>query len=230
AIALPAISQTPQVVRDWRAWVALDVDPAGQVVNVVLPSQIPEAIGNQAHEVMSHWRFRPARSHDQAVGAKTYAMVHLQVVRRDEGHFGLQVVYVSNGPRLHPTTVPFPPLTQINSAHGDLLIEAVVRPDGHIGEVQVVESHFTSHDRLIREAASHAVQQWTADPESVGGRPVATRIQLPITLCHGQGSTCDELQPELKLWRHPAAMQTPTPDEAVALDSPLEPISTQSGG
>jgi TonB family protein len=233
SVALPAVGQAPQVVREWNAQVALDVDRTGQVVQAVLPDRFPEAVTRPAREVMAHWRFKPAMSRGHAAGARTYAVVKLQVVTRDAGQFGLRVLYTANGPRLHPTVAPIPPIREVNSAQGDMLVEAVVRPDGHIDHVQVVESHFNSHTHLFKEAASQAISQWRADPEYVDGHPVATRVQIPITLCHGKDGKCEQPQPELKLWRRPTAgpaMAAPASGQAVALDSPLEPLSMQSGG
>jgi hypothetical protein len=217
-----------QIVREWQAQAALDVDAAGQVVAVAFPDTIPETLAKPAREVMGHWRFKPAEAGGHAVGAKTWANVSLQVVKRDPAGFSLMVVYKSNGPRLRPTVAPVPP--GAGDTAGALLVEAVVRPDGHLDQVKVVESHFASRDHLFVQAAEQGVRQWLGDPEYVDGRPVATRVQIPVMVC--APAACERYASQLKLWHRPghAALSTPTPGESVALNSALEPVSVQPGG
>lgn len=233
-VALSPIAQSQEVVRQWDAQAALDVNSAGQVANVTLLQEFPEAIAKPAREVMTHWRFKPVLKDGHAVGARTYVFVKLEVVRRDQATFGLEVLYGSNGPRLRPTISPFPePGEVLATSGGAMLIEAVVRPDGHIDQVHVVESHFANQPHLFSQSAAQAVKQWLADPEYVDGTAVATRIQIPITLCSIPKKNCGNYRSQLKSW-HPRvsldAPLSPDTDQSVALNSPLEPLSVQPGG
>lgn len=228
------IAHSQEVVRQWNAQAALDVDPAGQVAKVTLLQAFPEAIAKPAREVMAHWRFKPVLKDGRAVDARTYAFVRLEVVKRDGTTFGLKVVYGSNGPRLHPTVSPFPnPGEVLATSGGAVLIEAVVQPDGHIGQAKVIESHFANQGHLFAQSAAQAVKQWRADPEYVDGSAIATRIQIPITLCGIGKDSCKNYRPQLKSWRPPSplhAMPAPDSDQSVALNSPIEPLSVQPGG
>lgn len=233
-LALAPVAQAQEIEREWPAQVALDVDPAGQVVAAKLPADIPDALVKAANEVMSRWRFKPVQRDGHAVSAKTYARVKLQAVKRGTGTFGLQVVYLSNGPRLYPTVAPYYPLRESNHSEGALLIEAVVQTDGRIDDIKVVESHFSGGPRqsLFSKSAVEAVSRWHADPEYVDGHPVATHIQLPMTFCLSRDG-CREPIPELKLQRKPAATSASLPlalGESIALDSPLEATSIKAGG
>lgn len=163
-----------------------------------------------------------------------YAFVKLEVVQRDQATFGLKVVYGSNGPRLRPTVSPFPFSGDfLAPAGGALLVEAVVQPDGHVGQVHVIESHFAGRTHLISSAAAQAIGQWQADPEYVDGSPIATRVQIPVVNCGSSKNGCDAYRRELKLWHPHTASDAPTPPDAgqsMALNSPLEPLSVQPGG
>lgn len=228
-LALPPIGHGQEVVRKWQAQAALEVDAAGQVAKATLLQDVPEAVAKPARDVMAHWRFKPVMRNGHAVSAKTYAFVELQLVKRDQAQFGLKVVYDANGPRLRPTVFPFPSGIGASST-GALLIEAVVQPDGHLDQVQVVETHFGSQNHLFGQSTTQAVRQWLADPEYVDGRPIATRVQIPFTVC-GTGPHCGG--PKLTLWHRPTMQDIPAPPatgQSVALDSPLEPLSVQSGG
>lgn len=228
------VSAEQPAAREWRAEVALDVDQAGQVVAVELPDTIPDVLATSAREVISRWRFKPVLVDGHAVSARTYARVKVQVVKRDAGTFGVQVVYSSNGPRVKPSVAPYYPLRETNHGEGSLLMEATVKPDGRIEDIKVVESHFSGPRKgLFSRSAEQAVKQWQADPEYVDGHPVATRIQLPMKFCLGRDGGCKERVQPLKLLRHAEtdlALSSQPLGEAVALDSPLQPSAISADG
>lgn len=232
-LVLSTAGHSQQVAREWQAEVALDVDVAGQVAKVTYLNEIPEAIAKPAGAVMTHWRFKPVQKDGHTVAARTYAFVKLQVVPRDPATYGLRVVYGSNGPRLRPTASPFPLSGGLlASSPGALLIEAVVQPDGHVNQVQVIESHFTHHEHLIDSAAAKAIGQWRADPEYVDGTPIATRVQIAAVNCGTAKNDCDAYSNALKLRHRSTVPGAPAPSggQSVALNSPLEPLSVQPGG
>lgn len=232
-LVLPSFVYSQQVEREWPAEAVLDVDAAGQVSSVTLLDEFPEAIATAAEAVMARWRFKPVEKNGHPVSARTYAFVQLRVVKRNQTTFGLQVVYRSNGPRLHPTVSPFSASSAALASSGAaLLIEALVQPDGRVGPVKVVESHFGSQNHLVSSTAVLAVKRWRGDPEYVDGNPVATLVQIPVINC-GTLKDCEGPKQELKLWHRAAAVDASAPPatgRSVALNSPLEPLAVQPGG
>ena len=70
-LALSTPGHGQQVVREWDAEVALDVDTAGQVAKVTLLTAVPKAIAEPAGAVMKHWRFKPVDKNGHTVAART---------------------------------------------------------------------------------------------------------------------------------------------------------------
>jgi bla regulator protein BlaR1 len=62
---------------------------------------------------------------------------------------------------------------------GRVQLTAVVKKDGTVGEVQVVESLDREHG--LDNAAIHALKQWIFDPASKDGQPVNVRVDVEMT-------------------------------------------------
>ncbi|MCP4216561.1 MAG: energy transducer TonB [bacterium] len=58
---------------------------------------------------------------------------------------------------------------------GDVVLEVVTGPDGHVEKATVLSGH-----QLLREAAVKAAMQWVHDPTPVDGKP-ASRV-FTVTL------------------------------------------------
>jgi TonB family protein len=230
---LGPVAHAQEVARELPAQVALDVHPDGQVAHVQWPAEFPALLAKPASEVMMHWRFKPIERHGQPASAQTYARIKVQLVKRGAESYGVQVRYLSNGPRIRPTVAPYYPLSETSNGQAEMLVQAVVQPDGTLGDVQIVEAYFRgTRSVLFRKSVTDAVTRWRADPELVDGRPVATRIQIPMSfLLTENGRSWSP--PKLKLLRQTAATAAAMPapiGEAVAMDSPLEPAAVNPGG
>ena len=70
-------------------------------------------------------------------------------------------------------TLPHPP-----TRAGEVIVQALVGPDGRPRQVEVVRS--SSHGALD-QAALRAVRQWRFEPAVRRGEVVAERVLIPIT-------------------------------------------------
>lgn len=70
----------------------------------------------------------------------------------------------------------YPPALQRAGRGGRVLLSAVVAADGSMDQMRVVESTDSAFN--APSLSSIAVLRWT--PGSLGGRPVATRVQIPV--------------------------------------------------
>jgi TonB family protein len=61
---------------------------------------------------------------------------------------------------------------------GTVKVEAVVLPDGTVGDARIVESLDKTYG--LDEAALSAARQWTFDPGTLGARPVAVMVTLTL--------------------------------------------------
>jgi hypothetical protein len=215
----------PQVVRTYHLQAGLDVDTDGQVTKVDLPGEIPAVLTAPAQEAIKRWRFKPPVREGHAVTARTYAWVTLDLVKRPDGNYGVEVSYVKNGPALALQ----PPKWPMVPGDGRLTMEAVVTPKGGLTDIELVASEFSSP--IIRKqfvlAVEDAIRRSHALPELVDGKPVATRMQIPIVFERHDGPSTDAKAraDQTAGQSMPLAGEPPDPSGlAVALDSPVQPM------
>jgi protein TonB len=78
----------------------------------------------------------------------------------------------------HPPIPPrFPPRALALNQQGTVIVRALVAPDGTSGEIIVWRS---SGYALLDEAALRAVRDWAFEPASVGGRRIASWVEVPV--------------------------------------------------
>lgn len=220
-----------QVMRTYHLQAGLDVDTAGQVTRVDLPREIPAVMGVPAQEAIKRWRFKPPVRAGHAVTARTYAWVDLALVKRPDGNYGVAVSYVKNGPALALQ----PPRWPMVQGDGSLTMEAVVQPDGRLTDIRLVASEFSSP--LARKrfgmAVEDAIRHSRALPELVDGKPVATRMRIPVVFERRDGPTSGAkaeagLTPDQPTG--PAFEAPGLSGQAVALDSPVQPLLAEPRG
>jgi TonB family protein len=223
-----------QVVREYLAKVALDIDAAGQVATVGLSADVPPMLAGPAREAIRHWRFKPPVREGHAVTARTYARVTLQLVRQPGGNYGLRATYGSNGPKLTYTQAPGYPADEIRRRNeGYLKVDAVVRPDGTLADIRVASSHFALNSRTqdFQRVAIETMKHCHAMPELVDGKPVATRIEVPMTFSLGGGRPREVSPPESGQGTDNPVGPVPGPiGQAVALDSPVHLLMGSPSG
>lgn len=62
---------------------------------------------------------------------------------------------------------------------GDVVLEAIVQPDGKVGEVRVVRSLDKEHG--LDQAAVNALRQWRFEPGKKDGKAVAVLVEVEMT-------------------------------------------------
>ncbi|HEX2115703.1 MAG TPA: energy transducer TonB [Alphaproteobacteria bacterium] len=78
----------------------------------------------------------------------------------------------------HPPTPPrFPPRALELNQQGTVVVRALVGPDGTSSEIIVWRS---SGYALLDQAALRAVRDWAFEPASVGGRRIASWVEVPV--------------------------------------------------
>ena len=69
----------------------------------------------------------------------------------------------------------YPPLARQASAHGEVVLTAVIGVDGKVKDVKVVSGH-----PLLRNAAVAAVKQWVYSPTILNGKPVESESRIVL--------------------------------------------------
>ena len=176
--------------RSFRYDLALDIDTQGHVQHVTLPDGVPPPFVAPLEKAANGWTFKAPVRDGAPVTARTYARVRLVLVPQDNEHYGMRIDVLSNGPSLRFTRNPvFPPEMMRARAEGTVIMSATVQPDGSVTDIELKKAELSQHDvvntpraaRLFAEAARKAMQTMQARPEWVGGKPVATSIELPVS-------------------------------------------------
>ena len=72
---------------------------------------------------------------------------------------------------------PYPRLAIRRGHEGTVILSVEVLPDGSAREVQLLES---SGHTILDRSAVNAVRKWRFKPGTKGGRPVTTRVRIPV--------------------------------------------------
>lgn len=179
-----------QVVRSYRADVALDIDTQGHVAKATPPDDLPAALAPSVQQVASHWQFNPVVRDGVAVTARTYGRIKLEVLQQEPGKYGVRVVLLSNGPSLiFAKPLKYPASMMRARTEASMRIDAIVRPDGSVTDVRVSDNKVSGeligsagHAREVFErAARKAMEGLQAKPEWIDGKPVATSLSMPLS-------------------------------------------------
>lgn len=169
------------VVREYRTTARLDVDAHGQVVHVGAPDRVPAMLVASVRKVMSAWRFKSPVVNGKPVPVTTWANATVQIVKQSDKHYGVRVVYSTNGPKLFEKVPPRYPLqARRMRLEAHLLLSMDVELDGSLDNVEVL-SHSGKHPAMFARSVRRAIQRWHATPMQVNGKPVVTHIKLPVS-------------------------------------------------
>lgn len=189
-----------QVVREQPVTLQLDVDTQGQIAAakvmdpqpllmpgagrlVKLPPRygpLPPVLAQAAEQVASKWRFRPVLASGKPATGRTWATAMLQVVKRGDGNFGVDLRYLRNGPYMDYAVAPRYPqrMVKLNKS-GALAVEYMVQPDGTIKGFRVLKAAgaATSHQGAFEDAVREALSRCRELPLLVDGKAVVTRVR-----------------------------------------------------
>jgi len=135
-----------------------------------------------ATEILARWRFRPGRKGGEAVASRLIMpVVFSQPDAEATGPFAGPVIVpveqLDRVPMLRYQETPvYPPDLRRRGIGGEVLLEFVIDERGIVRSPRVLSAPHTA----LGESAENAVGQWTFFPGMKDGRPVATRLQVPI--------------------------------------------------
>jgi hypothetical protein len=232
AVQTRARAADAQVAREYRAQVALDIDTDGKVSAIQLSQDVPLMLAAPAREAIARWRFKPPVRDGHAVTARTYVRLVLQLVRQGDGNYGLRAVYRANGPRLVLTQLPEYPRNELRQrGQGTIVMEALVHPDGTLGDIHMASHRINHPDPGAFVRSAEAVMRHAhARPELVAGQPVETRIQVPFVYALQSVSRSEALSIETGKKDALAPAGSGPVGDAVALDSPVQPVEVGPPG
>jgi TonB family protein len=243
AMLLLACSLTVRAAekREQTYKVGADVNAQGHITATQVEPGVPASIAAALSAAVKQWQFTPATLDGRPVPAHTFISARLQALPNTSGQYNLRVSFKGNGPiiDLHSVHPQYPREAIRTRQPAFTMLEATVLPDGSLTDM-TVSSRFKEWPLppYFKTAVLAAAKQWHAIPEQVDGRPVATRMRIPINFTiEGETFTYEQAQVLRKAAREETATENaeaaqpsiPLPSEQeVALDSPLRPSAVAS--
>ena len=188
----------------------LCIDATGRITCLEPTPDQPATLVNAMIERIPSWRFKAADRDGKPVSAESTLRVTLKGQRVAGGGFEMKVVDTSLGPRYAKVLRPkFPDRALGARRGGGVMVAATVMPDGALRDLVAKED---LSDRIFVGAALQALRHWQLVPERVEGKPVATRVLIPIVF-----SFRGEPRPVLR-WEQSGSI---TDDSPRSLDSAI---------
>lgn len=158
----------------------------------------PEVFAQAAKNIVTLWRYRPAERDGCPVSVMATVVMSFglddsrplfysrTLPERERGFVPGSVsrVYTTDGdglqnPRLLEETTPrYTPAAQGQQIEGEVWLDAVVLPDGTVGDIHVTKSLDMKYG--LDGAAVIAAKQWRFDPGTRDGEPVAVQVGIAL--------------------------------------------------
>lgn len=158
----------------------------------------PEVFAQAASNIVSLWRYRPARRGGCPVSVRVTVVMsfglgsfrplfHSQTLPEHELAFAPQsisTVYsidddgLQNPRLLHEMTPQYTGAAQGQQIQGEVWLDAVVRPDGTVGDIHVTKSLDMKYGLDV--AAVIAAKQWRFEPGTRDGVPVPVQVGIAL--------------------------------------------------
>jgi len=146
----------------------------GSVGDVTIKRSLDPDLDAEAIRVTKLWKFKPGTKDDKPVPVEV--SIELSFALRDGPTYKVGPGVIS--PVLMKEVKPKYTEGAIRrKVQGLVEVEAVVKPDGTVGDVRVVKSL----DEELDQQAVAAAKQWTFKPGTKDGKPVAVQVNIELT-------------------------------------------------
>lgn len=233
-------ASAPAGLRWFDVEARVEVNTKGDVVSVQPRASAGPAIDSLLQSTVSRWRFAPPMRDGVAVSGVTFVRL-MACVAPTEGQQGLAFSYRGNGPaRLGSSVSPRISLYLRDNQSVKLTVDYRVLADGR---AELDEFRFDSRvgaaaGGAIRSEVLAWLKQARFEPEQLDGKPVVTRVRMPMEVSRGASGNRAQVEAQTKrddarrqsaLAGSPAcqaAMKAqPATGGEVAMDSPFSLLS-----
>lgn len=200
--------------REFTYGVAAEIDPGGRVVDADLKaSDVDEAFATTIEGLVKQWRFRPAMADGQPAAATTTLTTQVVVDIDENQSAKVTARYLRHGAAPDGLQLPprYPKDAMRRQVSAEVAVVATVDAEGQPMKVELHSLMMNLDDaRLGKRFAAEAMETirgWKFQPEQVNGKPVASKVVVPIKFTMRNGA--------VRKWKW---MVKPPQDSEVALD------------
>jgi hypothetical protein len=186
-VALPGLAEdvAERGVVTFEARVKVDVDAAGKPVMVEAPADLPEAIRDIIEKRVASWQYQPGKLDGVPQASATYVSVNACAVPVAEG-YRLGVDFDGNGSRpagdrrLMPPQYPIQAMAAGTEAEFTLILAVDGQGNARIDQVEHADISGPAGRNKFRPELVRWVKTIRFDPEIVAGKPVPSRMRVPV--------------------------------------------------
>lgn len=222
----PAYPKLPkgQHVRSRAFMASVRVDREGRVIQVTPAEDVEKPFVQPMIAAVKRWQFAPARQGGEPVEA----MLDVPVLFTPREMISPDGRAVAPKPRSQRKPV-YPMGLRMAGASGNVVVGFTVSVEGRVVDAWIARSTHPGFD----DAALDAVRAWRFEPGRVGGRPVTTRMNVPIHFSIDGEKSFRVTRPKTFGDDLPEALRYDVPPEMEDLQLPaypLEALKDRQGG
>jgi hypothetical protein len=228
-LALPAAAGDSDGLVAFRAEARVELDATGHPTKIEASEDLPDAIRSYIEKRVAAYTFSPPARGDVTGAGVTYLALGACAVPAGDGYrLGLDLK--GNGPRFVGARLPapeYPHAAARASAQAEITTQLLVGADGSASLEKIT---YANPEQPERRAFDDSLRSWARrlkfEPEQLGGKPVATRVEVGLNFILPGRQTMRDMENKLKQ-RYTKAPECRMASgetvglEPVALDSPV---------
>lgn len=189
--------------------------------------EIEKAIAARIEPAVRAWQFEPGRID----GVPQPTTTHLKIKIRAEQNNDSVALFIDDASTGAMSSMLAPPVYPESamraSADAVVVAEVAVAEDGQATVEKIdFRGNRPAYRKQFVQATEAAIANWSFVPERVGGRPLATRMRVPVTFCTTT-LDCAHKYPVRDAAHTPAPLGPP--DQPVALESAVRLVDAVAG-
>ncbi|NZA25644.1 energy transducer TonB [Luteimonas sp. SJ-92] len=227
ALASPAFAgESPQSATLWlRAQVTIDADGRIAALEWDEVGGTGRAVVDHIDPIVRGWEFVPGMVDGVPAATRTRLTVRT-LVEAEQGAILVSIDRASTGAsRISMPPPIYPEAALKGRVSADVMVEVEIAADGAVtlAGASFEGSRGDAHREKFLRAVEAVVPRWKFQLEEVGGRPIATRMSVPVSFCTMSATWCEQR-------RRAAASRPVAPGEALALESAVRLTSDPRSG
>ncbi|MCY7354378.1 MAG: energy transducer TonB [Lysobacter sp.] len=221
----------------FRAEARVEIDVTGKPTKIEASADLPDAVRTCIERKVATWQFAPPSQDGVTGSGVTYLTLGACAVPEGSG-YRMAIDFKGNGPGFAGRSILPPPRYPVEAMRAgreaQLLVRWVAETDGRATLERVERTDKAKVGRT--DIFEKAIREWVAslryEPEYLAGKPVRTRVEVPVNFMMSGARTSGAIKRELlehaaqSPERSLAASKVVDGLQPVAVDSPFKLLTS----